>query len=489
MTHFYLITIRTALLASIVFMSLCQFSCRKFVLVETPPGQITQNNAFTSDRTANGVLVNIYSTISQGYTANMAKFGGLLADEFGLWSGADFRHAGYYKNSLTATVLQTTGDEMWLFSYSVIYRCNIAIEGLTNGSITPSVKKQLLGEAYFLRAWFYFYLVNLYGDLPLAIVTDTETNRLLPRSQKTTVYDLITSDLIKAKENLSHSFVDASLNPYAGNPERVRPNYWAATALLARVYLYNGNNSGAETEATKIINEPTFSLVPTFASVFLKNSQEAIWQIQPTDFGWNTREGRMFVLKASPTGLRAAKPVYISSYLINAFEPNDKRRTQWIDSFNISSVKYYFPSKYKVGAQSSSVNSVNTLTEYSMMLRLGEQYLIRAEAKAKQNNLTGAIADLDQIRNRATLPLIANTNPGISQSDLLDVILHERQVELFSEWAHRWFDLKRFSKVEQVMNVVTPIKGGTWETTDQLLPIPFKELQSGINLVQNPGYQ
>src|SRR5690606_29156305 len=140
------------------------------------------------------------------------------------------------------------------------------------------------------------------------------------------------------------------------------------------------------------------------------------------------------------------------------------------------------------GGENSAVTSVESLAEYSMMLRLGEQYLIRAEARAKQGNLASAISDLDAIRDRAGLPLIADINPAISQNALLDLILHEREVELFSEWGHRWFDLIRAGHADERMVIVTPSKGGTWEITDQLLPIPYNEILLNVNLIQNPGY-
>ena len=126
-----------------------------------------------------------------------------------------------------------------------------------------------------------------------------------------------------------------------------------------------------------------------------------------------------------------------------------------------------------------------------MVLRLGEQYLIRAEARARLgSNLSGAIGDLDKIRSRAGLPLIATTNPGITQPALIDKIMHERQVELFSEFGHRWFDLKRTNTVDAVMNVVTPLKaaGAPWQPYQALYPIPITELQKAPNLTQNPGY-
>ncbi|MBC7851372.1 MAG: RagB/SusD family nutrient uptake outer membrane protein, partial [Chitinophagaceae bacterium] len=109
-----------------------------------------------------------------------------------------------------------------------------------------------------------------------------------------------------------------------------------------------------------------------------------------------------------------------------------------------------------------------------------EQYLIRAEARAKLNDLTGAISDLNTIRNRAGL---ANTI-AVSQQNILNAIAEERRTELFGEWGHRWFDLKRTGKINEVMNALK----ANWKATDALWPIPIDQLKANPALVQNPGY-
>jgi hypothetical protein len=110
--------------------------------------------------------------------------------------------------------------------------------------------------------------------------------------------------------------------------------------------------------------------------------------------------------------------------------------------------------------------------------------LIRAEARAQQGNVSGAAGDLNVIRTRAGLP---NTSATNSQG-LLSAILLERRFELFTEYGHRWLDLIRTGNANAVMNIVTPQKGGVWETTDELYPIMLTEIQSDPNLTQNPGY-
>jgi hypothetical protein len=119
-----------------------------------------------------------------------------------------------------------------------------------------------------------------------------------------------------------------------------------------------------------------------------------------------------------------------------------------------------------------------------MVLRLAEQYLIRAEARAAMNNLTGAKADLDVIRVRAGLPrTTANTKEAI-----LNAIAHERRIELFTEWGHRWFDLKRTGAIDSVMKNIAIEKASIWNTNFKLFPIPQTEILLNSRLIQNNGY-
>jgi hypothetical protein len=122
-----------------------------------------------------------------------------------------------------------------------------------------------------------------------------------------------------------------------------------------------------------------------------------------------------------------------------------------------------------------------------MVLRLAEQYLIRAEAEANQGDSTDAMNDLNKIRNRAGLANYSLLNNG----PLLIAILHERQVELFTEWGNRWFDLIRTGAINAVLGSpgnVCQAKGGVWVSTSELFPIPQSEILDDPNLHQNPGY-
>lgn len=466
---------RLMLSLTILFSSLI-CGCKKFVDVDPPVSGTNGENIFESDATSIAFITGIYTQMSQGKfitgTSGVSFYCGLSADELTLFSGVtDATRKAYYKNSLSVNV---AGYEYWNTLYPLIYKCNSAIEGLERSTkLTPSIKQQLFGEVKFLRSFFYFYLVNLYGDVPLALGTDYAVNRLLPRAPKSKVYDQIVSDLKSAQESLSTNYLGSTL--LSSTSEKIRPTKWLATALLARVYLYLQDYKDAEDQASAVINNTSFSLVANLNNVFLKNSPEAIWQLQPVNVGWNTEEARLFVLN---TALSNSKPVYLSQFLLQAFSSNDQRRLSWIKDTSFNSITYSYSFKYKKAKQNDAV------TEYLTVFRLAELYLIRAEARIQQDNLIGAQSDLNLIRSRAGL---SNTSAN-NKSSLLNALLLERQLELFTEFGHRWLDLQRTNSIDVVMTNVCPMKGGTWEITDRLYPLPLRDLQQDLNLIQNAGY-
>ena len=444
------------------------FACKKFIQVDPPINQIGSSAVYTSDATATSVIRGIYSQMStDGFASgNQNSFelnSALSSDEL-----VD-NQAGvlpFYTNSLT---VNNFANNLWSDPYKFINNANALIEGLNNSSgVTSSTKKELTGEAEFVRAFCNFYLVNEFGNVPLILTTNYQQNAVASRTSTAIVYSQIVSDLKAAQNSLSSDFSFS-------NGERDQPNLGAATALLARVYLYMGDWKDAETEASLVINNTgTYKLASDLDSVFLANSSEAIWQLQPTTPPINTNEASLLIINSSNVNYSLNMDLY------NAFENGDNRKVKWIGSYFDGTNTYYFPYKYKVLTS-------QPLTEYSMVMRLAEQYLIRAEAEANGagNGLTAAVSDLNIIRNRAGLP---NYSGSLSKTSLLTAILHERQVELFTEWGHRWLDLKRTGNVDAVMTIVTPQKGGTWKSYQQLYPIPLSDIQNDKNLQQNPGY-
>ena len=407
------------------------------------------------------------------FDGGIEVYTGILSDELTSLSGFDdfMQFSANEINPEEPTVL----DNFWRNPYNSIFRANAIIEGLENNdAITPSLRNQLLGEALFVRAFVHFHLVNLFGDIPYAMTTDVDINTTAARESIDQVYTIIVDDLLTAKALLSEDFSFVETN------ERIRPNKAVATLLLARAYLYRQDWDNAVTQATEVIDDPLFILEPDLDDVFLATSREAIWQLVPLSglINNNTRLGSSLVIG----GLRPGFPVNIfpqvtlSDALVAAFEPGDARASNWT---GVGLGIHNFSNKYK-----NNLFTVVRGPEYTAIMRLAEAFLIRAEANAQLGNLPQAVTDLDEIRNRAALDLIGDTNPGISQQDLLEAIYHEKRVEFFTE-GHRWFDLKRTGSADQVLSILKE----DWQPTDVLLPIPEEELLTNSNLApQNPGY-
>lgn len=453
--------IKVALMTLVIFVT----SCDDLLDIPPPETEIVRETVFESDDTALAALSGVYnklvtSSSFNGGSMSVTVTEGVYGDELISYASAGSQITPYFLSNIVST--NAAVENMWSDCYNMIYSANAAIEGLNSSeSVSPDVRKQLMGEALFLRAFLHFYLVNTFGAVPYIRTTSYETNSKVVRTPVDEVYDKMIEDLVQAKDYLSDNYPTAN---------RVRVNKGAATALLARAYLYNRDWENAEAQATEIISDPQYELLDELSAVFLKESKETIWQLIPP-YG-STNEGAVFILLAPPTY------VALRNEVVNSFELNDLRKENWTDSILSSSglTKWFFPFKYKI-------KNVDNDEEYSVVMRIAEQYLIRAEARLKQDMLTGpesAESDINSVRSRAGLPVTT----ADTEDELLAAIMQERRVELFTEWGHRFFDLKRWDKADEV---IEPMKPG-WESTDVLLPIPLSELLANPNLKQNPGY-
>ena len=444
------------LFITIVFIS----SCEDFVDIDPPKNELVTKTVFEDDATATSALLGVYGQMGQGFVASGFTGGSYilstLSDDLKFVFATFPERLELYNNEIlpTNSIIQS----IWSQLYEHIFQVNTILEEIENSkNLSEEVARQLKGEALFIRAFSYFYLENLFGDVPLTVTTDFEKNRQATRAPRMEIYTQIIDDLLQAKEFLSEDYSFS-------NEERVRPNKATAASLLARAYLYIEDWASSEVQATETINNSLYSLATNLNDVFLANSSEAIWQWAQTESN-NTSEGSIFPFTFF------AKP---TEELINSFEDGDDRRSNWMAS---DAGGELYPFKYKLQAF-----DVPKGQEYSMILRLAEQYLIRAEARAHQGNLEGAREDLNMIRNRAGL---LNTTASDKNSVLL-AIEEERRVELFTEWGHRWLDLKRTKRADEILGGLKP----GWQPTDILLPIPEIQLLNNPNMTdsQNPGY-
>lgn len=442
-------------------------SCRKFIDVGLAKNLIDADLIFKDDATATGAVLGIYGDLKDsnlfGNILRLSGTGGLCSDE--MYQNVPSTEGAPFElnevNSRSPQVLV-----IWSTFYKGIYQANAAIEGLTdNTNISEPLRSHLLGEAYFMRAFLHFYVTSFFDEVPLILTTDYEKNSLEGKASIRRIYDQMIADLQTAN----------SLLPESDNGERFRPTKPVLSAFLARLYLYDKQWAKAEEEADKIIANADYQLMADPNEVFLFESKEPIWRFGVTSTTYNTSEARYYVVIRTPIAVPLLRNNFVSS-----FEPGDARQEKWIGQYSNSAGSWYFPYKYKINAMNAPI------TEYFCVLGLSEQYLIRAEARIQQDRIEEGIADLNALRaKRRQAPTVSVPSPlpdlsvSLSKADALLAVEGERKHELFAEWAHRWFDLKRTGRADAVLG---PFKGANWQSSDVTFPIPQAEVEKNPSL-------
>lgn len=442
-----------------LFLLLGLTGCEESLEVELPRNQLASKTVYESDPTAEAAVNGIYqSMVTDFYYNSVHSVLGQTADELVPTNGI--------ANVYSSNEIQDTDGTMnsnWGALYKTIYNANNVIEGVSaSTTLNAGKSRQWIAEAKFLRAYCYFYLTNLWGDVPLVLTTNVDVSALLPQSSQEAVYAQITLDLTDAAKDLPADYAN-----YRG--ERIRATKWAAETLLARVNLYLGKWSDAATHASAVINEAgTYKITIGLSntnSPFVANNEESILQIPYYNTNF-TYEGSSVFTTGGTFLLRKGNAL---------FETGDDRKTKWtIDIIRGGVFLGIAPNKYKNNFGSSP-------SERSTVLRLSELYLIRAEARVRSNDITGAQEDINVIRNRALVGNTTLTEPN----QLLDLIALERQREFFAENGHRWLDLKRTGKLNETLSVLSD---KIWKSTDRLYPIPEPALRSNPFLNPTEGY-
>lgn len=449
----------------LLFIVIVSSSCEDFVSVDVPYTQLSGELVFDDVKTAEAVLVTIYSkmqanTMVTGDAGGLSVLLGNYTDELVCYS-SNIPELLYYQNNLLAA--NSNVQSLWRNTYNLIYTANKVIEGVENSdSLAEIDRARIVGEALFVRAYLHFYLNQLFGEIPYVTTTDYRKNTSIGKQTNEALFLLLEDDLLRSENLLTDNYIGI---------HRVRPNKSTVLALQARLYLYHEQWELAKKKASMVINNSVlYSLVMDINAVFLQNSPGTIWQLMSAPAGKNTLDAKSFIFTAVPPPARALR-----QGLVDQFEINDLRGINWVKSVSNSSRTFYHAFKYKLN------NDTSTSMENSIQFRLEEMYLIRAEANAELNLLDLSAADLNRIRNRAGL---ANTT-ALTKDQILTAILKERQLEFFTELGHRFFDLKRTGLLDHVLSGVKP----GWNTTDVLFPLPENELLLNPNLLpQNEGY-
>ncbi len=442
MKKFYILIIAIALLAS------CD------VLDVKPQNAILAKDAFRDKAGIERGVLGAYTPFQylSYYGRTYLIFADLAADN--LESPTDAT-AAEYREVANNNILPENGSVagIWSSAYEGINIANNVIAKIPEMTdMTDAEKSKALGELHFIRALNHFNLLNYFGAIPVKTSPTVGTANLdVPRMPVADVYNQIIDDLLFAETNLPASSV------------KVRASKYAATALLARVYLYRGSYSLAIAKATEVINNGGYTLLDDYAEVFTDASAESIFEI---DFVVLNRNRIAEYNFPKPDPLNGRREVAPTAGIVNAYTTGDERFE--------ASLQFLGTLPYAV-----KYDDIATGADNVIVLRLAEMYLIRAEAEARLGGDVNAIQnDLNEIRDRANVPLSSAT----THDALLLQIEQERRVEFAFE-GHRWFDLVRTGRATALLTNVT-------NASKTLFPIPLSEILTNKHpqMTQNPGY-
>jgi hypothetical protein len=444
------------------------------VLNQEPQTAISEDISIRDQKSAEAALNGLYNQLQadEYYGSNMQVIGDVTTDisqSVGTW---DF----YREMDTYVTVAGNLENRnLWQFAYAAVNHANNLIADVPGLEETPQeVKDQILGEAYFIRGLAYFDLTRTFGGVPgvygtMGIPIVTEPSRAInensfpSRSSIEESYAQAEADLMQA-ETLLSGFSNASRATEAG-----------AKALLSRLYLYIGSYEQSEQFASEVIDNYSFSLVDNYADIFInENTSEAIFELSYNTTDVNDLRFWYFPSSRGGRGDIALHDAYAE--MVTAREDDERGNLISFDD----NVGVYYPTKYQKAGDDDNLQ----------VLRLAEMYLNRAEARAQQDDLQGALDDLNEIRNRAGMNDVSLLNAGTQQA-VLEAIEMERGIE-FMEEGQRWFDLVRTDRAITVLTNIDRTNGDPESLEDpgrMVFPIPTRDIDSNENLEQNEAYK
>lgn len=483
--------------------------CEDF-LVEDPRFGLLESNFFTNDEEALSAVYAAYDPLQfqQGaewhfrwvygdIVSDDSDKGGSNVNDIVQW----FRLAEFQGTGANTALLSE-----WTAKFAGIARANFAIVNIEgNEQLSESLRPLLIAEAKFLRAFYYFNLVTIFGGVPIneAPLNPSEFRR--PKNTEEEVWAFIIQDLEDAISVLpTKSTQGAALLG--------RANKGAAQGLLAKSYVYTERWAEAKQMTETIINSGEYSLSADYEDIFSEAGEHgpgSLFEINftsATNVGWeagaNGGEGNLtniFQTSREVTAGRVGFGFNIPTQnFVDEFESNDPRLTATVfrdgdqmggkgvhnatEDFPFLARKYFLDAAIEDGA----VPELNGPSN-ERVIRYADVLLWHAEASFQTSDESAARASLNEVRARARRNAPVGTLPDVTAggADLLNAIYHERRVELGLE-GHRFFDLVRTGRAGEVMRA----QGFNFiDGTHELFPIPDPEIiASNFEIIQNPGY-
>lgn len=501
-------------------------SCSKFLDVPVE-SNISTSNFFKSKEDFDMAIAGTYNVLTSAewnpghrwgnYFEGMLYLGRVGTDEcFTVYGDNEHQISNY-----TFTPSNYIVSRVWFVQYLGISRCNTVIDRMSTSeaAMTEDQRNTILGEAYFLRGFFYFNLARFYGEVPLVLNEVTDINSLdIKKASLKEVYSQIINDFERAGELLPIKNTNGRAHKYA------------AITFLAKAYLQMSGMplkdpdaaKKAEIEAKKVIDSGLFGLVNNYFSLFDASNEYSAEYIFDVEFS-NTADATKYGGQVATTdGISTPYSLYWQKVrtckeFFEKFNPSDKRRN------NIADFRYvlqgtnlvedrdpaaigdnYFVYKFRHPLNENDRGStwVNWSNPINFPItRYADLLLTYAEASARANNsVSPAVLEyVNKIRRRGFGVEMNTANstvdlPVMSAADFLKALLQERSFELCFE-GHRWFDLVRYGQLEEGVKSLSKYEGTLLQTSqalnfrerNKILPIPQDVIDASHGKIeQNP---
>lgn len=483
----------------ILALSLLTMSCED-ILTEEPVSFLTPGTFPANEKDAvaatNAAYSRLYSSIISFYYA-------FTPSDIAYQGRHNMRPVSYFVN-----LNSLNGDAvvMWQKNYEGITRANTVIELVPNVDMNRELRDRLVAEAKFLRAFYYFELVRVYGGVPIIDRILSGPDELIGVTRNTVdeVYTLIVQDLTDAVASLPNVYPDS---------EKGRATKWAAATMLAKVHMTRQNFAAANDLLQQVIDSGEFGLVADYASLFGEPSEHKLFPDKNGnlvnenifDIQWKQDERADFVQNwVGSRDLQVGGTISLGGGwenmlptrdLLAMFEEGDLRQSiSYVTEINGNELTSPLtPGAGPITGKYLNAGGVSPKTnnggQNTYLYRYADVLLLRAEAENEVNGPTNAFSFINQVRDRAGLPGLS----GLDQEALRQAIRKERATELSFE-GHRKYDLLRWGIfVNTIRNTTEPnmeIPRNNIQEFHVLMPVPQREIDiTNGSLVQNPGYE
>jgi len=462
-------------------------ACSDFLKLE-PAHQISEAAFYKNAKDFETALVGSYSGLQDLYNAPIVYIGELTSDNAEItWTSPTVGENEL--DEVNPTPPNNFLNAVWNNCFTTVARSTNILSRLDDVNLTEAQKRRFRGESLFLRAFSYFYLVRIFGGIPIVDVAFRSPDQILDfdmtRRSVDEVYSLIVKDLTES----------ITLLEGVRLPSKSQASVGAARTLLGKVYLTRRQYTEAVGVLKQVIDGNAYSLSTSYQRLFTTGNDElpeSIFEIkylsgnlgEGNGFSTTFTPGR-FDMAIFPGNMQGSGRIIPTRDVADAYEPGDTRRRASIgDSVRLINGRF--------ARELHGLKFVDFTTGVGgdggvnfTALRYADVLLMYAEALNESNQTAAALPFINQVRSRAGIPVLT----GLSKAELTLALEKERRVEFLLE-GHRWFDLLRTGRALEVMNAYFRREGlrFTMAAHEVLMPIPLREIDINPKLGQNPGY-